>query len=219
MRVCRDLLIAIAAATFVIAALAANPDRVPIVALLLTHTPVSDPNADVLRAALLQLGYRDGKDIRLEVRSALGHIGHVQQIAEQLVALKPEVIIVVNEIALRAATHSTSSIPIVMVGYTATDPVAMGLVKTYSRPGGNVTGVFSLDSQVLVKRLEILKEALPNVSEVGVLWDPTFGRRQLTELEYAAKSLGLHLLPLEVQGPEQLERAFQSARHRRAGLS
>ena len=125
-------------------------------------------------------------------------------------------IVLVNEPALRAVRQATTTIPIVMVGYTD-DPVTLGWIESYRRPGGNVTGIFNVNSALTGKRLEMLRETLPKVSRIAVLWDPAFGRRRLDELQRAAELLKVQLQPIEVRGPEGLEPAFKTARRNNIG--
>ena len=131
----------------------------------------------------------------------------------ELVQLKVDVLVAAFTIALRAAKQATKTIPIVMV--SATDPVAAGFVETLARPGGNITGVVSLTRELSGKRLELLKEAAPRISRVGVLWDgnaapgPAIASK---EYEAAARSLKLEFQSLEVRGPDaDVDRAFQAA--------
>ena len=211
------LLFAFAVAAFSVAgtALAQQPGRVPVVGMLITHPPVDDPVVESVRTGLRQYGYEDGRNIKLEVRSALGRADRVPALAEELVRLRVDVIVLVNEVALRAVRQSTTTIPIVMVGYTD-DPVDVGWIQSYRRPGGNVTGIFNVNSALVAKRLEILKETLPNVSRVAVLWD-NFGQRQLQELRRAAELLKVQLEPIQIEGPDNLAAAFKSARRKKAG--
>jgi putative ABC transport system substrate-binding protein len=196
-------------------ATAQQPGRVPVVGMLITHPPVDDQVVESVRIGLRQFGYEDGRNIKLEVRSALGRVDRVPALAEELVRLQVDVIVLVNEVALRAVRQATTTIPIVMVGYTD-DPVDVGWIESYRRPGGNVTGIFNVNSALAAKRLEILKETLPNVSRVAVLWD-NFGRRQLEELRRAAELLHVQLEPIQIQGSEDLAAAFKSARRKKAG--
>ncbi|HTS53821.1 MAG TPA: ABC transporter substrate-binding protein [Burkholderiales bacterium] len=195
--------------------LAQQPGRVPVVGMLITHPPVDDPVVESVRIGLRQYGYEDGKNIKLEVRSALGRVDRVPALAGELVRLRVDVIVLVNEVALQAVRQATMTIPIVMVGYTD-DPVAVGWIESYRHPGGNVTGIFNVNSALAGKRLEILKETLPNVSRVAVLWD-NFGQRQLEELRHAAELLHVQLEPIQIQGPKDLAAAFKSARRKKAG--
>jgi putative ABC transport system substrate-binding protein len=184
--------------------------------MLITHPPVTDQVVEGLRAGLRQFGYEDGKNIKLEVRSALGQLDRVPALAEELVRLRVDVIVLANEPALHAVTKATSTIPIVMAGYTD-DPAAAGWIDSYRRPGGNVTGVFTVNSALISKRLQLLKETLPNVSRVAVLWDPTFGQNQLEEAQRVGPQLGLRLHPIEVRGLQDLPTAFSTAKQLNAG--
>lgn len=192
--------------------------RVPVVGMLITHPPVTDAVVDYLRKGLREFGYEDGRTVKLEVRTALGQLDRVPALAEELVRLPVDVIVVVNEIALRAAQLATGTIPIVIVGYT-NDPVSGGWIESYRRPGGNITGIYNVNSALIAKRLEILKETLPRVSRVAVLWDPAFGERQLSELQQTARSLGTQLIPIAVRSPEKLEEAIRDAKAKKAGAA
>jgi putative ABC transport system substrate-binding protein len=190
--------------------------RVPVVGMLITHPPVTDKVVDTLRTGLREFGYVDGRSVRLEVRTALGQLDRVPGLAQELVRLPADVIVLANEPALRAVRQATTTIPIVMVGYTD-DPVTLGWIEGYRRPGGNVTGIFNVNSALVAKRLELLRELLPKVSRVAVLWDPAFGRRQLDQLLQAAPILGVRIQPIEVRGPGDLEAAIQTAKRKNVG--
>jgi len=191
--------------------------HVQVVGLLVTHPPLTDPMFDVVRAGLRHFGYEDGVNIKIEVRTALGHLERVPELAKELADLKPVAILVVNEIAIRALKDATSTIPIVMMGQTANDPVALGLIDSYARPGGNITGIFVVDAVLIAKRLEILKEVLPEELRIAVFWDSTFGSDQLDELQRAAQTLSLKLQPVDVRSAEDLVSAFKTAKRNRAG--
>ena len=212
----RNALLALASVPFWPAvARAQQSGRRPVVGLLITHPPVDDVVVDFFRAALRKYGYEDGKNLKLEVRTALGQLDRVPALVEELVRLPVDVLVVVNEVALRAAKQTTRTIPIVMLGFID-DPVALGFIESYRRPGGNITGVFNVNAALSGKRLEILKETLPKVSRVAVLWD-AFGKRQLDELQDAARTLKLRLDLIEVRDANGLEGAFKSAKARKAG--
>jgi putative ABC transport system substrate-binding protein len=190
--------------------------RVPVIGMLITHPPVTDPVVEAVRNGLRQYGYEDGRNIKLEVRSARGQLERVPALVEELVALDPDAIIIVNDVALRAVRKATNTIPIVMLGYTD-DPVAMGWIQSYSRPGTNVTGLYSVDSTLFAKRLEILREALPGVARVAVLWDAEFGRGQMEQVQRAAGGLNIQLQPIQVSAPHELEDAFATAKRNKVG--
>jgi putative ABC transport system substrate-binding protein len=214
----RELLAAIAVGLFFAPAQgsAQQSARVPIVGMLITHPPVTDPVVEALRTGLRQHGYEDGRNIRLEVRTASGQLERVPALAEELVRLKVDVIVLANEPALRAVTQATSTIPVVMAGYT-NDPAAIGWIESYRRPGGNVTGVFTVNAALIGKHLELLKETLPNVVRIAVLWDPVFGRRQLDEVQRVAPQLGLRPQPIEVRNLRDIAPAFDTAKRMKAG--
>ena len=188
----------------------------PVIGVLVTHPPLTDQIFDWLRAGLKKFGYVDGKNIKLELRSALGQLEHVAALAEELVRLPVDIVVVVNEVAVRAVTQATRTIPIVLVGYT-NDPLALGWIESYRRPGGNLTGVFAVDLSLGAKRLEILKEALPGISRVAVLWDPAFGRRELEAIRRAALVLRVEIEPIEVPRAEDLTTAARTALQKKAG--
>jgi putative ABC transport system substrate-binding protein len=214
----REALAAIAAGLLVkpLLGIAKNSDRVPVVGFLITHPPIDVPVVDSLRNGLRRYGYIDGNNIRLEVRSALGQLDRVAQMAEEMVNIPADVIVIVNEIALKAVKGATSTIPIVMVGFTD-DPVVEGWIDSYRRPGTNVTGIFNVNANLVAKRLEVLKEALPKLSRVAVFRDPVFGYRQLDELKAAAKLLAVELAVIEVRDGDGLPGAFKTAKRTRAG--
>ena len=195
---------------------AQDSKRMPIVGVLITHAPVTDPVVDALRTGLRQFGYEDGKNIKLEVRTAAGQLERVPALAQEMVQLKFDIIVVFNDPALRAALKATSTIPIVMTGYTD-DPSAMGWIESYRRPGKNVTGAFTVNAALIGKRLELTKEMLPGISRVAVFWDRTFGAGQLEEARRIAPQLGLTLQPMEVLSPDDFATAIAAAKQAKAG--
>ena len=168
------------------------------------------------RQGLRELGYIDGQNIFIEYRYIEEKLDRIPGLVAELVQLKVDVLISGNLTAIRAAKQATKTIPIVMV--IATDPVATGLVDSLARPGGNVTGLTRLTRELSGKRLELLKEAVPGISRVGVLWDAenASGSIAFKEYEVAAHGLKIQLQSLEVRGPNpDLEGAFQAAAKRR----
>jgi len=170
------------------------------------------PQLEAFRQGLRDLSYIEGKNILVENRYAEGNLDRLPGLVAELVQLKVDVLFVSNLPAIRAAKEATKTIPIVMV--TPVDPVATGLVDSLARPGGNLTGLTTLGRELSGKRLELLKEAVPGASRVGVLWDsnapgPVLGFK---EYEAAARALKIPLQSLEVPGPKpDLESAFQAA--------
>jgi putative ABC transport system substrate-binding protein len=163
---------------------------------------------EALRAGLRDLGYLEGKNIVIEYRGAEGKYDRLPDLAAELVRLKVDVIVTGGTQSTQAAMKATTTIPIVMVG--TGDPLRSGLVASLARPGGNVTGLTQLGAEVAGKRLQILKDTVPNVSRVAFLWNranvshiPYFN-----ELQAAARGLRLTLQSVEVQEPHEFERAF-----------
>jgi putative ABC transport system substrate-binding protein len=168
------------------------------------------------RQGLHELGYVEGQNITIAYRYAAGELDRLPSLAEELVGLPVEVLVVSSTPAVLAAKHATTTIPIIMTNVG--DPVGEGLVVSLARPGGNITGLTGLARDLSGKRLELLKETIPGLPRVGVLWDPrTQGAsRFFQETEAAARALGVQLQALEVQSPEEVERAFTAATEGRA---
>jgi putative tryptophan/tyrosine transport system substrate-binding protein len=178
-------------------------------------TAVDEPGFNALREALRELGHVEGKNIALEFRLAGGY-QRLPALAADLVRVPVDVIVTDGgEPPVRAAMNATRSIPIVMA--TIGDPVAAGVVASLAKPGGNVTGFTLAYPELAGKRLQLLKEMVPTVTHVAVLWDQTMAELQLRPTETAARSLGLSLESLPVRGPADIEAAFQTAARQRAG--
>jgi putative ABC transport system substrate-binding protein len=162
---------------------------------------------EAFRHGLRDLGYVEGRNIILEYRFADGQADRLPALVAELVRLPIDVLVVDGTVALRAAQHATTTIPIVMA--VSGDPVGEGLVASLARPGGNITGLSSRAPEVSGKRLELLKEAVPHLSRVAALWhrDAPVGP-YVKETQAAAKALGLQLHALEVGSPDALEQAF-----------
>jgi putative ABC transport system substrate-binding protein len=158
--------------------------------------------------ALHELGWVEAKNIAFEWRFAEGKRDRLPALAAELVRLKVDLIVASGAIEIRAAQHATSTIPIVMAG--TGDPVRAGFVASLARPGGNITGVSNLQSELNSKRLELLTEAMPGVSRVAVLADPANPNTpaMVRETEQAARVLGVQLHLLEMTDPSRLESAF-----------
>ena len=171
------------------------------------------PRMEAFRQGLRESGYVEGQNIAVEIRSAEGRSDRLPQLAAELVRLNVDVIATSGEVATRVLQQATTTIPI--VSFTD-DLVGTGLVASHARPGGNTTGVSILASQLNVKRLELLKEALPGVSRIAALWDPGTGDFYVRPIESAARSLGMQLQVLAVRGPDGFDGAFQAARNAHA---
>jgi len=173
---------------------------------------------DAFRQGLSELGYIEGQQISIEDRWAEGRNDRFPGLAAELIRLKVAVIVAASTPATLAAKNATNEIPIVMT--LVSDPVGAGLVASLSRPGGNITGLASIANEVVGKQLELLKEAIPQVSLVAVLWNsanPAFQTLQLREAEVAAKALGVRLQVLEARSPDELEATFAALTGRQAG--
>jgi putative ABC transport system substrate-binding protein len=163
-----------------------------------------------MRKALQEFGYIEDKDFRLEQLSTRKQPDRMAVIAQELVRRKVDVIVATTTAEAQAAKAATSTIPIVVIAYDR-DPVAAGLVQSLGRPGGNVTGVSSLQQDLIGKRFELLKEMLPGLTKVAVLHDAST-RRYPDGLDAAARVAGVQLRRIEVRWPEDLEGALRSAR-------
>ena len=147
------------------------------------------------------LGYEEGKNILIESRYAEGRLDRMPALVNDLVQQKVDVILAPNNVVIRAAKEATKTIPIVMV--TTVDPVAAGYVKSFAHPGENITGLAKFSRDLSAKRVELLKEVLPKMSRVAVLWDadgpgPTIA---VKEYEAAARAFKIDFRSLNVRGP------------------
>ena len=192
-----------------------EPAKVPVVAVLVTHAAVDDPIFDSLREGLRRLGYEEGRNIRLDIVTAGGQLERLPDLASEMVRRRVDVIVAPNEVSTRVAMKATSTIPIVMVGGQGYDPVALGLIESFRRPGGNVTGMYGQWSEMEAKRLELVKELLPRASRVAVLWEAAFNRTALANLQRNAQRLGMRLEPIEIASAGALDAAFKTAKRRK----
>jgi putative ABC transport system substrate-binding protein len=192
--------------------------KMPRIGVLAPGTPaVSHPSLDAFRQGLRALGWAEGQNIAFEYRFAEGQLDRLPHLAAELVRLKVDVILAGSTRGALAAKHATGTIPIAMV--IAGEPVASGLVASLARPGGNLTGVTALGQALSGKRLELLKEAVPGITRVAVLANVGYPDTEpfLTEVEGAARALGVQLRVLEVRDPSELEQAFAALSSERAG--
>src|SRR5262244_851026 len=174
--------------------------------------------SEPIRIALRELGYIEGQNIAFEYRYMEGKLGRGPELAVELVRLKVDVIVVTGGTPLVQATkNATKTIPIVMAG-PGLDPVAAGLIESLARPGGHVTGVTSLTPELGGKRLELLKEAVPKLSRVAVLYESTSATNVIQVKEYlppAARALKLTLRPWEVRDADGFEKVFAALNNER----
>jgi ABC-type uncharacterized transport system substrate-binding protein len=168
---------------------------------------------DAFRQGLRELGYVEGQNIAIEPRNAEGRPERLLELAAELVRLKVDVIVAAPEASVQAAQQATRTVPIVMA--VSFDPVGRGFVASLARPGGNITGLSNIAPELAGKRLEFLKEIVPKLSTVAVLWDPGSASEaeQFKEMEVAARALRVRLNSLPFPGSRSdFESAFQSGR-------
>jgi putative ABC transport system substrate-binding protein len=180
----------------------------PVVGLLSPEAPTSS-DVNGLREGLRELGYTEGRNIHVEYRFAKGNFDQLSHFAKELVALKVDLIVTFVTQASIEAKKATATIPIVMVGVA--DPIGSGLIASFNRPDSNVTGTSSVATDVVSKQLGLLKEVVPDVNLVAVLWnpaDPVFQAQQMKQTEAAAQKLGLQLQLLEARSTNEFESAF-----------
>jgi putative tryptophan/tyrosine transport system substrate-binding protein len=188
---------------------------------VLMNLAAGDPEGEARSAAFLQalqqLGWSDGRNVRIDYRWAAGDAGHFQRYAEELLALAPDVILASGTPSVQALQQATRTVPIVFA--IVADPVGAGFVDSLARPGGNVTGFTPFEYGMSGKWLELLKEVVPRVTRVAVLRDLTIGLGQLGAIQSVAPSLGVELTPIGVGDPGQIERTVAAfARSSNGGL-
>ena len=186
----------------------AQGGNVPRLGILLFNSPRAEPIGPLLQG-LDAMGYVDGKTIAIEYRFAEGKAERLPDLAAQLVQLKPDVIFAFGGDVVPFAKRATTSIPI--VAWMSNDPVESGLVASLGRPGGNVTGITLVYDELAGKTLAFLKEAVPAVSRVAVLWNPDHADPEFREMKRGAATLGVQLQSLEVRRPDDFDRAFKAA--------
>jgi putative ABC transport system substrate-binding protein len=185
--------------------------KVPRIGYLSALEPARESaRSKAIRLGLRELGYIEGQNLAIEYRYAEGKSNRAPELAAELVRLKVDIIVVAGGGPwIRAAKNATNTIPIIMVG-VGDDPVEGGLVESLARPSGNVTGLTFLNRELGGKRLELLKEAVPKIARVAVLYDPALQNNilQLKEVESAARSLGLTVRSWDVRTGQGFERLF-----------
>ena len=205
--------------TLVHLAEAQQPKKVPRIGYLSNNDPAGESaRAEAIRMALRDLGYIEGQNIAIEYRYAEGKLERYHELAAELVGLKVDIIVVAGgTVYVQAAKNATKTIPIVMMGQGA-DPVEAGLIESLARPGGNVTGITNLTTELGGKRLELLKEAVPKLARVAVLYDPA-NRPNVLEvkeiLPVAARALRLTVRSWEVRDADGFEKVFAALRKER----
>jgi putative ABC transport system substrate-binding protein len=187
-----------------------NSGNLPLVGVLRVNTANTvEPAATGFKEALAALGLVDGRNIRLEVRLAEGHVERLPELAQSLVQAKARVIVAFSAPVIRAAQRATSTIPIVGFG----DLLSQGLIASLAKPGGNTTGVSILNTELDAKRLEVLKQIVPLGRHFALLHDPaTSFPAQMQAIADAGRALGVELQIIDVRGPADLAPAFASYR-------
>jgi len=195
-----------------LAAAAQQPQKIPRIGMLASSP--TDPFVEAFRQGLRELGYVEGRNISIEYRWVEGRNERLPGFAADLVRLNVDVIVASSQAAV-AAKKATTEIPIVMP--IITDPVRLGLVACLARPGGNATGFATQNDELPGKWIELVKETLPKVSRVAVVFHPTYdGGVQLKASEAAARSLGVRLQALKVERPDDFVTAFAAMQKNRA---
>ena len=201
----------------VAAAASAQPAKVYRIGMLETTSErANGANLEAFRKGLREAGYVEGENIVIDYRSADGRSDRYPQLAAELVRANPDVIVTRGFAAARAARNASGTTPIVMA--TSADPVAAGVVKSLSRPGGNVTGLTTLVSELAARRVDVLRELAPQTSRIAALLNlsnPTADAER-QQIEGACRSLGVEPIILDVRNAEGLKLALEAAARRRA---
>lgn len=187
--------------------------KVPHIGFLRAESP--DALLDAFREGLRDLGYADGQSVVIEQRWANGYLDRLPGLAADLVRLKVEVIVTASTPGVLAAKRATSTIPIVIA--SSGDPAANGIVASLAHPGGNITGNTLMIEEVAIKRLELLKEAVPRITRVGVLWsasNPVYARI-VKQLEMAAPRVKVQIQVVAVHSPDELDHALSEIKNGR----
>jgi ABC-type uncharacterized transport system substrate-binding protein len=200
---------------------AQQPKKVPRIGYLAAPDATTESaRAEAIRLALRERGYIEGQNIAVEYRYAEGKSDRYPDLLAELVRLKVDIIVAAGgDPLILAAKNATKTIPIVMVG-VGVDPVEAGLIESLARPGGNVTGITNLSLQLGGKRLELLKEAVPKLARVAVLYNPDVpsnGRELEQVLQAAARGVKLTLQPWEVRAADGFDMVFSGLSKQRAG--
>src|SRR5262245_12955486 len=187
---------------------AQQPPKLRRIGWLAAGTPSGvAPLTGAFREGLRQLGHVEGKTFVMDYRYAEGNFDRLPGLAAELLQLKVDVIVAANERSIDAAKRATGTTPIVMIG--PADPVGAGLIKSLARPGGNLTGLSFILTELAGKRLELLKEAFPKLSRVALLRSSApVGEQHMKETEATAQALGVQVQSVQVKGPADFENAF-----------
>jgi putative ABC transport system substrate-binding protein len=207
------ILVAVMLLGVALTAEAQQPVRIPRIGILITASASSfSARVEAFRQRLRELGYVEGKNIVIEYRYAEGKRERLSALAAELVRLKVDVIVTTGVVPVLAAKKANPTIPIVFAA--SSDPVGSGLVSSLAQPGGTITGLSQMAPDLDGKRLELLKEAFPKIVRVAFLWQAggIRGNLELTDMEAAAKVLGIKLLSLPVRSLDDFDSAFARAK-------
>ena len=196
---------------------AQQANKVPRIGILSAQSSsVASSRVEAFRKGLIELGYTEGRNIAIEHRYADGRLERLPDLAAEVIRLKVDVILALGAPAALAAKQATTTIPIVMTGG---DPVRAGIVASLANPGGNVTGLSDSTVDVSTKRLELLKEVVPKLTRVAILWNPLNPTNplQLKDTQAAAPALGITVYTVEVKAVDDFDRAFAAIKKSGAG--
>lgn len=188
--------------------------KIPRLGALLYSNPETDPNFAAFRQGLRERGYVEGQNLLIEHYFADRKPERLPDLAAELVRSKPDLIFALGGDVVPFVQKATKTIPIVM--WVSNDPVEMGFVVSLARPGGNITGVTLILDELAGKRMALLKEVIPQISRVAVLWNPDHADPEFREIQREANALGVRLQSLEVRRGDDFERQFQNARTERS---
>jgi putative ABC transport system substrate-binding protein len=174
-------------------------------------------SVEPFREALRGLGYIEGHNLELQLRFAEGQPDRLPGLAAELLALKPDILVTMGPRPARVVQAATASLPVVAAAVD--DPVAMGLVANFARPGGNITGISSFGGELVAKRLQLLKEMVPSIERIGVLQNPVTAEGTRASFEHAlngwGQALGVRIVLVDASTPDQFEPAFDEMRRER----
>jgi len=202
---------------FALPAVAQQPEKIPLIGYLSSASPSGALfRTEPFRQGLREVGYVEGKNIRIEYRYADGRTERIPALAAELVHLNVEIIVTAGPVNTRAAKAATKTIPIVMT--MDSDPIKNGFAVTLARPGGNITGLSTLTPELSGKRLELLKEIIPTLSRVAVLAQFSYSgnTEALKEIDLAAEAFGIKVHQVDVPNVKVVETAFREALKARA---
>ena len=197
------------------AACAQSPLKHSRIGVLSPFHGASDAFRDAFQQRLRELGYSAGRNITVEYRAAENMADRLPGLAQELVGLKVDAIVTTSAPGAQAAKQATATVPIVIAGVD--DAVEQGFVSSLGRPGGNITGITWLDTQLGAKRLELLKQILPNTSRVALLREAVGGGSSLRALEAAARTLGIRLVVMELRYTHEIDGVFAALAGERVG--